>query len=259
MFPYFDSEHRIPVYGILFFLGILLSGLILFFLSKSSEKAKRFDIRLGSCFGRIGAFIGSKLLFVLTALPTIIEYHLSLITILRSGFVFYGGLIGGALGYLIYCLIYKIDFLARIDYVVVVVPLGQAIGRLGCFAAGCCYGRPTDSWLGVVYTHPADESTPVGVKLLPVQLFESAFCFLLFFLLLFLRLRKKTKIGTCVLVYLFGYCSFRFINEFYRYDAIRGNYGRLSTSQIISLVLIRTALLGLLVNHVKQLWRLKQR
>ncbi len=252
MFPYFDKENRIPVYGILFFMGIFVSVLVLFFLNKK-DKNRCWDIRLASCFARIGAFIGAKLLFILTALPVIKENHISLIQLLRSGFVFYGGLIGGALGYLIYCLIYKIDFISRIDSVAVVVPLGQCFGRIGCFSAGCCYGRPTDSIIGVVYTHPADRNTPVGVKLLPVQLIESAFCLLLFIFLLFLFFRKPVQKGTLCTSYLLCYCSFRFIIEFYRYDAIRGSYGMLSTSQIISLILLRIALVYLLICKVHQL------
>ena len=257
MFPYFDKENRIPVYGVLFFMGILVSALVLFFLNKK-DKNRYWDIRLASCFGRIGAFLGAKLLFILTALPVIRANHISWIVLLRSGFVFYGGLIGGAFGYLVYCLIYKIDFISRMDSVAIVVPLGQCFGRIGCFAAGCCYGRPTDSIIGVVYTHPADRNTPVGVKLLPIQLFESACCLLLFFFLLFLFFRKSIRKGTLCLMYLLCYCSFRFIIEFYRYDAIRGNFGMFSTSQIISLVLLRIVLFSLLIDKIKQLRMLKK-
>ncbi|MGM9873961.1 MAG: prolipoprotein diacylglyceryl transferase [Bacilli bacterium] len=248
MFPYLDKNHYIPTYGVLFLLGIVASFIVSLINSKKS-KLNRDDMMYASAFALVGGMIGAKLLFILTNLELIIASELSLYEVLKSGFVFYGGLLGGALGYFIYAMVYKINVIDFYDHVVCSLPLGQVFGRIGCFCAGCCYGRPTDSFLGVIYTAPADINTPVGVKLLPVQLFESFFCLVLFIVLAIVN-RKPTKRGTRMLIYLFGYSVFRFINEIFRYDSIRGGIGILSTSQIISILIFIFALVYLYITRI---------
>lgn len=103
----------------------------------------------------------------------------------------------------------------------------------GTFLAGCCYGRPTQSFLGVAFSHPAG-GAPAGVKLLPVQLFEAGADVLLFALLLPLTRRARSRYdGLAWYCLLYG--AARFVLEFFRYDAIRGSALFLSTSQWISL------------------------
>jgi phosphatidylglycerol:prolipoprotein diacylglycerol transferase len=144
---------------------------------------------------------------------------------------FYGGLFGGVLGFLLtYFLFIKKDSTLRMDEVVKIAPpaitLAHAFGRIGCFLDGCCYGKPTDSWIGVKFPFLPE---PV----IPTQLIESGFLFLLTALLLVLILVFKFKYT--FIVYLGSYSIFRFIIEFFRGDD-RGNFlGIFSPSQVWSI------------------------
>lgn len=235
MFPYIDSSHKIPTYGILFLVGIACSLLISSLNSKRSG-VKKEDLIYAASFALIGGLLGSKILFLFTSVDLIGKNNIPIVYLIRSGFVFYGGLLGGALGYFIYGKIYKIPVIKLFDNAVTALPLGQVFGRIGCFSVGCCYGRPTNSFLGVAYSSPLDPNTPVGIPLLPTQLFEAAYCFIIFIIILIAN-KQNVKTGSKTLIYIFLYSLCRFINEFFRYDSIRGELGNLSTSQIISVCL----------------------
>ena len=177
---------------------------------------------------------------------------------LFGGIVFYGGLIGGVIGGFLGSIIARDDIRNYLDVVVPVLPLGHAIGRIGCFCAGCCFGWPTDSSIGVVYTEPVG-GAPTGIKLLPVQLFESAVNLLIFAVLMIVshKMVKKRdtadKIGPRYLT-TFLYCIFygiaRFSLEFFRYDSIRGSAAGLSTSQWVSVGLFAAGLIGVVIYAV---------
>ena len=239
MYPYLFGNEKIPTYGVCFFIGIVVTLLLLlFYIRKRSPEVNKDDSLLAACFALIGGIVGAKLLAILTSINYIVEYKPSFIDVMRNGFVFYGGLIGGFFGYFIYGKVYKIPVMALTDEGSQVLPLGHGIGRIGCFCAGCCYGRPTDSVIGVVYTHPSDPLTPTGVKLLPVQLFEAGFCLIVFIVLFILNKKRPLKRGINTTIYIGSYSIFRFINEFFRYDAERGLLLGLSTSQWISICLL---------------------
>ena len=123
-------------------------------------------------------------------------------------------------------------FLKYFDLVMPSVALAQGFGRIGCFLAGCCYGRETDSALGIVFHN--SNYTPNDVKLLPTQLISSGLDFLLCAVLILLD-RKKKGDGQIAGAYLVLYSIGRFILEFYRGDLIRGNVGALTTSQFIAI------------------------
>ncbi len=250
MFPYLDKNQKIPVYGICFIVGIVVSFLVMLFLVKR-ENRKKDQFFYGSLFAAIGGIIGAKLLSIITSFDIIVEYNLDIISIIKNGFVFYGGLIGGFVGYLIYCKVFKQDLFEMTDIAAVSLPIGHAIGRVGCFCSGCCFGMPTDSWLGVVYTHPADPNCPVGIKLLPTQLFETGYDLIIFAILLFVSLKFKTQKSTRTLLYIYMYATCRFINEFFRYDKIRGFLWIFSTSQWISIILVLVATVFLIVKKTK--------
>lgn len=257
MYPYLFGNEKLPCYGILFILGVVASYLVaLINIKKKKTDIAHEDLLYGSAFAIIGGIVGAKLLAYLTELDFVIYYlkiafslpntsdTIEMITeLIKTGFVFYGGLLGGALGYFIYAKMYKLSTVKFYDNAVVCLPLGHAFGRLGCFASGCCYGRPTNSFLGVQYKNPANpvlqkwiEENP-GVKLLPTQLFEVGFNLIIFTVLLLVN-RKPRKRGTKMLIYLFSYGTCRFINEMFRFDAARGFLLGLSTSQWISIGLI---------------------
>ena len=254
MYPYLFGNEKLPTYGILFILGVAAAYIVaLINIKKKKTDIAHEDLLYGSTFAIIGGIIGAKLLAYLTELDFVIYYikwaftqpdTMELITeLIKTGFVFYGGVLGGALGYFIYARMYKLSVVKFYDNAVCCLPLGHAYGRLGCFYSGCCYGRPTTSWLGVQYKNPANpvlqkwiDANP-GVKLLPTQLFEVGFNLIIFGILLWVN-RKPTKRGTKMLVYLFTYGPCRFINEIFRFDSSRGFLLGLSTSQWISLGLI---------------------
>ena len=219
----------IYTYGFFVFLGVLCGYLV------SSSLAKKDGIE-SNIFSNIifwvivFSFLGAKLLYLLIEWRYFLSQPLAS---LRSGFVFYGGIVSGLAA--LYFLIrkYKIAFLKLADILAIGVTLGHAFGRLGCFTYGCCFGRPEQGWLGLLFPldSPAGYS---GLKVIPTQLIEAGFLVLLFFLLLRLRNRKRFS-GQVFLSYLIIYGVFRFMIEFLRGD-FRGSLFFLSTSQLISLV-----------------------
>ena len=156
--------------------------------------------------------------------------------VLKGGFVFYGGLIGGAVGLSIYALMYKLDTVKFFDIYALVLPLGHAIGRIGCFFSGCCYGIEYDGFFSVSYNKTLG-LTPLHTQLLPIQLIEAFLLCILFIFLLFVYF-KSPKRGMISAIYLYCYSVIRFVLEFFRGDTERGNIFNFSTSQIISMVLI---------------------
>jgi phosphatidylglycerol:prolipoprotein diacylglycerol transferase len=122
------------------------------------------------------------------------------------------------------------------------VALGQAVGRQGCFAAGCCWGRPTDAPWGVEFGEAAHRVTgvPVGVHLHPTQLYESFGALLIFLFLLWLHQRKRFS-GQVILFYAALYAVMRFTIEIFRDDPRGDILGLtsltgLSTSQMLSII-----------------------
>ena len=178
----------------------------------------------------IGGFLGSKLLYTLTRLKDIIADP-AIIREVASGWVVYGGIIGGILTAIVFCRIKKLEFLRYLDVAMPAVALAQGFGRIGCFLAGCCYGCPTDGRFAVTFTNSA--FAPNGIPLVPTQLISSGLDFLLFAVLVFLSGRFKAP-GQIGGFYLIFYSIGRFILEYFRGDLIRGNVGTFSTSPFIS-------------------------
>jgi phosphatidylglycerol---prolipoprotein diacylglyceryl transferase len=162
----------------------------------------------------------------------------------QSAGVFYGGIIGGILWVVLYTHFQKMSFLAVLDLGAAPVALGHAIGRLGCFAAGCCYGRPTLVPWGVTFTNPLAEKvsgTPLNVSLHPTQLYESAAEFLNFVLLVWFGAKRRLT-GQIVGAYFILYGIERGTIEFFRGDPGRTLmfHDRVSLMQFVSVALIVT-------------------
>lgn len=179
------------------------------------------------------AWIGAKVFFLIFTSGDQMNLYLKANAFwLGGGFVFYGGLIFGLLFFLFYSLILK-KFDINDSYVFIPsVAIGHAIGRIGCFLAGCCYGSVCHlPWS--VHMH--------GRDIHPVQLYES---FLLMGLgaLSIWAIKKEIAGYKIVLSYLISYSIVRFIVEFFRGDLIRGIYWMgLSTSQMVSIALVIAA------------------
>jgi phosphatidylglycerol:prolipoprotein diacylglycerol transferase len=121
--------------------------------------------------------------------------------------------------------------------------LGNVIGRVGCFAAGCCWGKPTASWMGLQFTQESHEmiGVPIGIALLPTQLIEASANLFIFAALLWLR-RSKAFDGQIILAFVMLYSLERFTVEFWRADP-RGQVMNLSTAQFISAILLPLAMI----------------
>ena len=115
---------------------------------------------------------------------------------------------------------------------------------MGCFAAGCCYGRPTSEPWGVIFTNPRAQEvtgTPLGIRIHPTQLYEMIAELINFAILFYLAKRKKFE-GEVIGLYLFLYGIERFVIEFFRGDGGRGVLfgGLMSGTQAISIGLVIT-------------------
>lgn len=219
-------------YGLMIAIGILAAFSMTEYRAtkKGLEKERIFNLGIWCV---IGGLLGAKLLYYITELPAIIKNPVLLKNI-SEGFVVYGGIIGGIFAGFLYCKKNKLDFLSYFDLVMPSISLAQGFGRIGCFLAGCCYGRETNSWFGVVF-HDSPYA-PSGVALIPTQLISAVADFLLFFILVYLSNRIKAE-GTIAGCYLIFYSIGRFLIEFLRNDE-RGTVGALSTSQFISCFLL---------------------
>ena len=231
-------------YGLMIAIGILVAYVT------AEYRAKKHGLDPDQIFylviwAVVGGFAGAKVLYFLTRLKDIMENPRVLLD-LADGFVVYGGIIGGIYSAMAYCRIKKMPFLKYFDLVMPSVALAQGFGRIGCFLAGCCYGRETDSALGIVFHNSS--YAPNDVKLLPTQLISSGLDFLLCAVLILLD-RKKKGDGQIAGAYLVLYSIGRFILEFYRGDLIRGNVGALTTSQCIA---IFVALAGVVLIAVRK-------
>lgn len=193
----------------------------------------------------IGGLAGGKILYIITILRKIVEDPSILKYTLSSGMVFYGGLIGGIVGGYLYTRQYKVDFFKMADSITLGLPVGHIFGRLGCFAAGCCYGKPYDGIFAVIY--PKESlSAPAGIPLHPVQIYEAVYNVFVFIVLLILKRRSKEGKGLVLWTYLLLYGIGRFYMETLRYDAERGFLWIFSTSQWISIFSIITGITGMI-------------
>lgn len=220
------------MYGLMIAIGFLAALLLCLYRGKKKNLSE--DIIYGIFFCAIfGGMAGSRILYYIVEIPHIIEDP-SILWNFKNGYVVYGGIIGGVLTSLIYCKIKKQRFLTYFDLVMPAVSLAQGFGRLGCFFAGCCYGRETDAWYGITFHNSA--FAPNGVKLIPTQLISSAGNFL-FCALLLIYAKREPKEGRVAAAYLLLYGIGRFLIEFLRND-YRGSVGVLSTSQLISIGIV---------------------
>lgn len=251
--------------------GALLALAFLFALYAASRLAERDGLKRERVYDLglwmlLGGLAGSKLLMMLVE-PEYASNPLSLISLdfLRSGGVWYGGFIGGiTVGYFLMRR-WRIPFWKAADAFAPGVAIGQAVGRQGCFAAGCCWGEPTSAAWGVHFTEQGHQVTGVPtivahldgaqretwaeklgsltspVELHPTQLYESFAMLAAFACLLWLHRRKRFD-GQVLLAYAVIYSAVRFAVEFFRDDP-RGDLAGLttltglSTSQLISLVI----------------------
>lgn len=241
MFPGFQIFGKfISSYSILALVGIFIACPLAIHIYK---KRTGDDISLifVFLFASVGCFVGMHLLYGLTNIQfwgVLFKAEGFKDFILRfgaifGGSVFYGGLIGGLIAGGISIRVQRLPVSDAVDCCTLVIPLFHGFARIGCFLGGCCYGIPWEH--GITYTNSLVEQAN-NVPRVPVQLFESAFNFLLAGLIFALLIKRKMQ-GKLLPLYLLIYPTGRFVLEFLRGDEYRGFVGALSTSQFISLIL----------------------
>ena len=164
----------------------------------------------------LAALVGSRLFYVVTSWDEFRDNPVDIVRFWRGGLVFYGGLIFAFLVGAWYVRKHRLNFTQLSDIVAPAIPLGQAVGRLGCFAAGCCYGLPASVPWAVTFTDP-QSLAPRGVPLHPTQVYESAATFAVFLFLMGIRKKERFR-GKLFWIYLLLYSSARFVIEFFRDD-----------------------------------------
>lgn len=242
MLPYIDVFGRqVSMYALCIMIGLVLGILAAFFRAKIYN-CPREDVLYASFYGILGLIAGGKLLFLMTNLPWILKHAKEILenreilsALLTGGFVFYGGVLGAAAGVCLYAKQYRLRTGMLLEILVPSVPLIHALGRVGCFCAGCCYGLPMDPPWGIYFVNSL--SAPRDISFFPVQLLEAG-CNLVIFLCLKVRYKSKKTKGEASCFYLLSYGILRFVLEFLRADPERGFFLGLSTSQWISIALV---------------------
>jgi phosphatidylglycerol:prolipoprotein diacylglycerol transferase len=240
VYPELFSLGPITVYSY----GALLALSYLIGLRLAMWRAKTWGLDAGRVLDLgiyiiIAALIGAKLLLLVVEFDQFRSSPAELLSLARSGGVFYGGLILAVIVAFWYIHKHRMPFWTTCDVFAPGIALGHVTGRLGCFAAGCCYGKPTDVPWAVIFTNPqaaANVGTPLGIPLHPTQLYEAGAELLILVVLLATEKKGRPFPGRTFWAYMFLYAVSRFIIEMYRGDP-RGEFFGISTSQFISVVL----------------------
>ena len=232
--------------------GVLLAAAYLFGLQLARVRAKSRGLDANRVLDLgiyiiISALVGAKLLLLITDFKSFTADPRELLTLARSGGVFYGGLIVAVIVALWYIRRVGLPLWTTCDVFAPGIALGHVVGRFGCLFAGCCYGKPTTRPWGITFTDPfaaANVGTPLGVALHPTQLYEAGAELLILIVLLVTERKGRPFPGRTFWLYMLLYAISRFIIEFYRGDD-RGTVGMFSTSQFISIVLAPLAIVML--------------
>ncbi len=244
MHPVLFSIGNINVfsYGAMVALGVLIATFLVYrhALKRKLDAEKIVDLIFWIV---LWGLIGGRILYVLINPDIYFNAPWEIIKINKGGLVFHGSLISAIIAALVFMKKSKQPLLETLDIIFVYVPLAHAIGRVGCFLNGCCYGKPTQAFWGVIFPGHF-------IKVHPTQLY-SAFLLLIIFLVLYFREKKKRFSGEMVCLYLIIYGAMRFSIEFLR--ANPPVLGFLTMFQCISiaLVLIGLILYGVLKNNRK--------
>jgi phosphatidylglycerol:prolipoprotein diacylglycerol transferase len=239
------GNFHIATYGVMCALGMILGLTVVFRLARQQglDPDKMWNLGVLVIFAGI---VGAKILYIINEWGTTFRSVGDIFSLgtMQAGGVFSGGLVLAIIAAVWYLRKNNISFLRATDVFAPGLALGHAFGRVGCFAAGCCYGRETSVPWGVIFTNPKAQEitgTPLGVRIHPTQLYEMVAELINFAILYYLATRKKFE-GEVIGLYLFLYGIQRFIIEFYRGDPGRGVLfgGMISGTQLISIGLVIT-------------------
>ncbi len=245
MYPELFSLGPVTVYTY----GVLLAASYLLGLKFAIARARKWKLDTDRVLDLgiyiiIAGLVGAKLLLIVVDYDQFRASPADLLSLARSGGVFYGGLMAAVGVAFWYIHRHGMPFWTTCDAFAPAIALGHVTGRLGCFAAGCCYGKPTSVPWAVVFTNPtafANVGTPLGIPLHPTQLYESGAELLILIVLLATERRGRRFAGRTFWLYMILYAVSRYIIEIFRGDP-RGVVFGMSTSQFISLLLAPLAI-----------------
>jgi len=239
----------IKTYGFLIATGFLI-GIIV-----ATREAKRLNVDSQlildlAFYIIIGAIVGSRLFFVATRFSYYRENPLDIFKIWEGGLVFYGGFILAAVMCIWMIRKNNLNLLKTLDIFAPALAIGVFFGRLGCFSAGCCYGKLCDLPWAVTFTNPQGLAI-LNTPLHPTQLYSSIGAFFTFIIIYSFRKRKSFD-GQLTLIWVFMYSGLRSIFEFYRGD-VRGTLvpGQLSVTHILAFVLALSSLIALIIFKIR--------
>ncbi len=253
MLPVLFRIGPIPIYGYGFMIAMgFLTGLFVTrkLATRSGLDAEKIiDL---SFWGLILGFVGARALFIITRFSDYSSDPLSIFRLWEGGFVFFGGPMVAMPFGIWYMKKHRLPIWKSLDTMMPGLVLGHSFGRIGCLAAGCCYGKPTGTSWGIKFHSDLVEKSMQGINLHPTQLYEASALFTLFLGLLWVYRHRKFD-GQVALTYFMAYPIIRSIIETFRGDLIRGFVidGVLSTSQFISILAFGIAAFALI-------YRLKQ-
>lgn len=228
----------IYAYGTLIAFGAIMGYLFTAWRAKKELDVSTDKVRDMIIYLILAAFIGGKLFFYFEDPSYYFAEPSRMLKISSGGFVFYGSLLFAIPVMLYYFHRTKLPKLPMLDIMAITATIVHFFGRLGCFFAGCCYGVPTGSDFGIVFSHPQSKA-PVDVHLHPTQLYSAGMILTIGLILWYFKQRKRFD-GQVFLIYLALYAFGRGIIEIYRGDEARGYIieGILSHSQFISLLVV---------------------
>ena len=252
MFPvlFEIGSFKMPTYG-----PVMISGLLVgtYFGCRKASAAGLNPYKYAEAifWGFLASFLGCYVFFILLQLDEIIAHPGEMLNLKRSANIFYIGFIFAFSTFIYVTHRNKLPVLHSLDMLAISAAIGHFIGRIGCFAAGCCHGKPVDPDfpLAVTFTH-AQSLAPKGIPLHPAQLYDAFNLAIVITILHFLYHRKKFD-GQVFAVYVMVYAVGRYIVEFFRGDRVRGFVIEdvLSTSQFIGILFFLLALAGYLYLH----------
>ena len=201
----------------------------------------------------IAALVGAKLMLIAVDFNYFRSQPRELLSLVRAGGVFYGGLLAALFVGLWLVKRYRLPAWRTADMIAPGIAVGHIVGRLGCLLAGCCYGRPTSVPWAIMFKDPVaaiNVGTPLDVPLHPTQLYDAGAELLILVILLGTERRGRGFAGRTFWLYMLLYAVSRFVIEIYRGDE-RGTALGMSTSQLVAVVLVPISLI--------MLWRLRAR
>lgn len=242
----FGIHLKVPSYGVMLALSFTLAYFLSLWRAKKLGEKESHVENLFLCV-IVASVVGSRGFHVLFEEPSYYFSHPDkILAVWEGGYTFYGALLASVAAIFTYCHLHKISFLPFADIAAPATALGLFTGRIGCFLAGCCWGKRCDFPWAVTFNHPETFSDVKGIALHPTQLYE-AFLGLMIFLFLSWRFQHRRYEGQIFFEGIIVYGIGRFLIEYGRGDDVRGYLmgGLLSYSQFISLLLVPAALVGI--------------